>query len=62
MASKKCTTEEVLAFLDAKDCEEDDRQEIFMEGSDEEFDDLDEMEYGIIFIISFYITLPYRRA
>ena len=51
-----------MAFLDAKDCEEDDRQEIFMEGSDEEFDDLDEMEYGIIFIISFYITLPYRRA
>ena len=51
MASKRFTTEEVLAFLDAEDSEEDDRQEIFMEGSDEEFDDLDEMEYGIIFNI-----------
>ena len=50
MASKRFTTEEVLEFLDAEDCEEDDRQEIFMEGSGEEFDDLDEMEYGIIYI------------
>ena len=54
MASKRFTTEEVLAHLDAEDSEEDDRLEIFMEGSDEEFDDLDEIEYGIIYI---YIQL-----
>ena len=42
------TTEEVLAFLEADDgCEVDDQQELFMEGSNEEFDDLDEEEDGI---------------
>ena len=44
MASERFTTEEVLAHLDAEDCEKDDRQEIFTEGSDDEFDDLDDME------------------
>lgn len=49
MASKTFTTEQVLAFLEAEeDCEEDGGQEVFMEGSDEEFDDLDELEDGII--------------
>ena len=55
MARKTFTTEEVLAFLEAEeDCELDDRQELFMEGSDEEFDELDEVEDGIII---FYITI-----
>ena len=47
MARKTFTTEEVLAFLEAEeDCE--------LEGSDEEFDELDEVEDGIII---FYITI-----
>ena len=48
MSRKTFTTEEVLAFLEAEeDCELDDSQELFMEGSDEEFDELDEVEYSV---------------
>lgn len=52
MASKIYTTDEVLAFLEGEeDCEEDDRQELFMEGSDEEFDGMDEGEDGTIIFL-----------
>ncbi len=47
MASRLFSSEEVLALLDPEeDCELDDPQEVIMEGSDEEFSDLDEVEDG----------------
>ena len=47
MASRCYSREEVVGLLDSDDEEEvDDPQEVFMEGSDEEFDDLDEIENG----------------
>ena len=51
MAAERYSTEQVLAFLDTEELDEEDflgeevdGQEVFMEGSDEEFDDLEEME------------------
>ena len=66
MASKTFTTAEVLAFLeDEEDCEVDDREEFFMKGSDKEFDELDEVEYGInifhITIFALHIPSLYCR-
>lgn len=47
MASKSFTPEEVLAFLDEDDCcDAPDQQEIFTAGSDEEFDVLEDIDYG----------------
>ncbi len=56
MASRNFTPDEVLAFLDDEEevCEELD-DEIFMAGSDEEFDVLDDIENGKI--ISFIYLL-----
>ena len=60
MTAERYTSEQVLAFLDTEELgeedflgEELDGQEVFMEGSDEEFDDLEEMEIegGILFIL-----------
>ncbi len=53
MTAERYTTEQVLAFLDTEKLgdeyflgEEVGDQEVFMEGSGEEFDDLEEMEIG----------------
>jgi len=56
MASRNFTPDEVLAFLDDEEevCEELD-DEIFMAGSDEEFDVLDDIENGKI--VSFIFLL-----
>ena len=45
MAQRHFSTEEVLALLDPEDV--DDPQEVLLEGSDEEFDDLEELEMVI---------------
>ena len=60
MTAERYTSEQVLAFLDTEELgqedfigeEQLDGQEVFMEGSEEEFDDLEEMEIegGILFI------------
>ena len=52
MASRKLSLEEVMALLggeeeDSVEEDVDDSQEVIMEGSDEEFDVLDESENGI---------------
>jgi len=51
MTAERYTTDQVLAFLDSEELGEEDflgdeidGQEVFMEGSDEEFYDLEEME------------------
>ena len=54
MASRKLSLEEVMALLggeeeDSVEEDVDDSQEVIMEGSDEEFDLLDESENGIIY-------------
>ena len=47
MASRVYTREEVLGLLDYDEEQDiDDPQEVVMEGSDEEFEDLDEIENG----------------
>lgn len=47
MTQRHFSTEEVVALLDPE--EVDDPQEVFMEGSDEEFDDLEDLENGNTF-------------
>ncbi len=62
MTVERYTTDQVLAFLDSEELgeedflgEEIDGQEFFMEGSDEEFYDLEEMEIeGKCFVCLFF--------
>jgi len=55
------SSEQILALLETEGLseeeflgEEGDGQEVFMEGSDEEFDDLEEMETEVKVIFSFF--------
>ncbi len=62
MTAERYTTDQVLAFLDSEELgeedflgEEIDGQEFFMEGNDEEFYDLEEMEIeGKCFVSLFF--------
>ncbi len=62
MTAERYTTDQVLAFLDSEELGEEDflgdeidGQEVFMEGSDKEFYDLEEMEIeGKCFVSLFF--------
>ena len=55
MASRHFTLEEVAAMITAQDDDDvDDPNEVILEGSDEEFDDLEELEDGNCSLLVYY--------
>ena len=68
-SSRHLSTEEVLALLEPEEWEVDDPNEVLLEGSDEEFEDLDELENGtdnssnnIQFVNTTAISFRYGRS
>ena len=60
MTTERYTSEQVLAFLHTEELEDDflggefDGQEVFMEGSDDECHDLEEMDEGKLLLLFFF--------